>query len=84
MFAKLKAWIQDKWGRFVTAIGAVASAVGTAIAALPDSAATWLPHVITLTTAKVGAGVMLIALFIASHMRHRKVAAALAQQAKPT
>jgi hypothetical protein len=72
---KLKSWIADKWGRLVTAVGAAASAAGTALAVLPDSPDVWMPHLVTLTSAKVAAGVMLTLLFIASHMRHRKAAA---------
>jgi hypothetical protein len=79
----IQAWIKDKWGRLVTALGAIASAAGTAVASLPDSANDWLPHVITLTSAKVGAGIMLTVLFVASHMRHRKAAATVNTLTQP-
>jgi len=80
----MNAWIRDKWGRLVTAIGAFATAACTGLATLPDTADVWMPHLVTLTSAKVAAGVMLTLLFIASHMRHRKAAATVnAMQQQP-
>ena len=81
-----KAWLKDKWGRFITAAGGILTAAGTGIAALPDSANDWMPHLLTLTSAKVCAGVMLFAMWVASFMRHNKAAqvvTTLQQQAPP-
>lgn len=81
---KIKEWFRNRWGRFVTTLGAILTALGTGIAALPDSANVWLPHVVNITGAKIASGLMLFFLFVASHMRHSQAAKVIAETKSDT
>lgn len=79
---RVKAYFHNAWGRTVAAAGAVIAALGTWVMSVPDELPNWLPHIVTLTSAKIGAGVVLTISSIASFLRHRKAAGMIADLKK--
>lgn len=90
LLTKIKTYFRNAWGRTAAALSAGISGFGTYLLSLQDDLPSWMPHIITLTSAKIAAGVSLFVLSVASFMRHQKAASTIAdlksqvsQQQKP-
>jgi hypothetical protein len=78
LLTRIKAYFHNAWGRTAAGFSAALAAGGTAIMSVQDDVTAWLPHIVTLTSAKIGAGIVLFVLSVASYLRHQKAAGTIA------